>query len=140
MMDLLARMRTTHRAFQGVHSPAASTFSLSTHNSGAYSSFSDVLNRASEFPDVVPVMFSSSRVRRGLMPAAYPLVFAPPELQFSASVFLNSSFSFLGHSLFGSRPRMTKDSSSVSSVTALVDSGADVHILSYEDALTSFWT
>ena len=114
MMDLLARMRTTHRAFQGVHSPAASTFSLSTHNSGAYSSFSDVLNRASEFPDVVPVMFSSSREERGLMPAAYPLVVAPPELQFSASVFLNSSFSFLGHSLFGSRPRMTKDSSSVS--------------------------
>ena len=111
---------------------------MSTHNSGAYSSFSDVLNRASEFPDVVPVMFSSSREERGLMPVAYPLVAAPPELQFSASVFLNSSFSFLGHSLFGSRPRGMKDSSSVSKVTALVDSGADVHILSYEDALKMF--
>ena len=83
-------------------------------------------------------MFSSSREERGLMPVAYPLVAAPPELQFSASVFLNSSFSFLGHSLFGSRPRGMKDSSSVSKVTALVDSGADVHILSYEDALTMF--
>ena len=31
-----------------------------------------------------------------------------------------------------------KDLSSVSSVTALVDSGADVHILSYEDALKMF--
>ena len=37
-----------------------------------------------------------------------------PLRRFSASVFLNSSFSFLGHSLLGSRPRMTKDSSSVS--------------------------
>jgi hypothetical protein len=83
-------------------------------------------------------MFSSTREERGLMPVAYPLVAAPPELQFSASVFLNSSFSFLGHSLFGSRPRGMKDSSSVSKVTALVDSGADVHILSYEDALKMF--
>ena len=31
-----------------------------------------------------------------------------------------------------------KDSSSVSKVTALVDSGADVHILSYEDDLKMF--
>ena len=77
--------------------------------------------------------------RRGLLAATYPLVFASPELQVSASVFLNSSFSSLGHSLYGSRPGTKpgtkKDLSSVSSVTALVDSGADVHILSYEDAL-----
>ena len=64
--------------------------------------------------------------RRGLLAATYPLVFASPELQVSASVFLNSSFSFLGHSWYGSRPGTKpgtkKDLSSVSSVTALVDS------------------
>ena len=98
----------------------------------AYVSFSDVLKRASNFPAEVPVMFNEAsprESRRGLLAATYPLVFASPELQVAASVFLNSSFSFLGHSLYGSRPGTKpgtkKDLSSVSSVTALVDSGAD---------------
>ena len=73
----------------------------------AYVSFSDVLKRASDFPAEVPVMFNEAsprESRRGLLAATYPLVFASPELQVAASVFLNSSFSFLGHSLYGSRP------------------------------------
>jgi hypothetical protein len=122
----------------GAHSPTASQISYSG-NSHGYLSFSDVLKRASEFPEVVPVMFAAPREsRRSLLAATYPLVFASPELKHSASVFLNSSFSFLGHSLYGSRPGTKKDFSSVSSVTALVDSGADVQILSYEDALKMF--
>ena len=107
----------------------------------AYVSFSDVLKRASDFPAEVPVMFNEAsprESRRGLLAATYPLVFASPELQVAASVFLNSSFSFLGHSLYdsrpGTKPGTKKDLSSVSSVTALVDSGADVLFLSYEDA------
>ena len=62
-----------------------------------YVSFSDVLKRATEFPEEIPVMFAAPREScRGLLAATYPLVFASPELQHSASVFLNSSFSFLG--------------------------------------------
>lgn len=84
-------------------------------------------------------MFAAPREsRRALLAATYPLVFASPELQHSASVFLNSSFSILGHSLYGSRSGTKKDFSSGSSVTAVVDSGADVHILSYADALKMF--
>ena len=83
-------------------------------------------------------MFAAPREScRGLLAATYPLVFASPELQHSASVFLNSSFSTL--SRYDPRPGMKKNlSGSVSSVTALVDSGADVHILSYEGALKMF--
>ena len=111
-------------------------------NSHGYLSFSDVLKRATEFPEEIPVMFAAPREScRGLLAATYPLVFASPELQHSASVFLNSAFStilghslygsrpgsknsstILGHSLYGSRPGSKKDPSSVSSVTALVDS------------------
>ena len=123
----------------GAHSPTASQISYSGRNSHGYLSFSDVLKRATEFPEEIPVMFAAPREScRGLLAATYPLVFASPELQHSASVFLNSSFStfsghgprpgtkncstFLGHSLYGSRPGTKKDFSSVSSVTALVDS------------------
>ena len=116
--------------------------------SHGYVSFSDVLKRATVFPEKmndmnneaeeIPVMFAAPREScRGLLAATYPLVFASPELQHSASVFLNSSFSTL--SGYDPRPGTKKDlSGSVSSVTALVDSGADVHILSYEDALKMF--
>ena len=56
----------------------------------------------------------------------------------------NSSYSFLGHSLYGpSRPRgkaSCGDSCKKApvSVNALVDIGADVHILSYDDARKMF--
>ena len=50
-------------------------------------------------------------------------------------MFLGSPFSFLGHGLYGFSPRGSKTSVSVN---ALVDSGADVHVLSYEDARKMF--
>ena len=74
-------------------------------------------------------------IRRGLLAAGSLLVLAPPGLKVAASMFLDSSFPFLGHGLYGSCPRGPKTSVSVN---ALVDSGADVHILSYEDARKMF--
>ena len=68
-----------------------------------------------------------------------------PELKVAASAFLNSSFSFLGHGLYGSGPGGLLEASCCNScrkasvsVNDLVDSGADVHILSYDDARKMF--
>ena len=97
------------------------------------------------------MMLDTSReIWRGVIPTASPLVHARSplvlallKLKVAASVFLNSSFSFLGHSLYGSIPR-EKASCGVSckrasvSVNALVDSGADAHIPSFDDARKMF--
>ena len=54
------------------------------------------------------------------------LLVAPPELEFVGSVLLSSRYSPLDQSFLCSRP-FTEDVSS--SITAVVDSGAHVHIL-----------
>ena len=89
------------------------------------------------------MLFDTPRgVRRGLLATGSPLLLASPELKNAASLFLDSSgtssFSFLGHGLYGSSSRGLKTLQNSVSVKALVDSGADVHILSYEDARKMF--
>ena len=86
----------------------------------------------------MPVLFDTPwESRRGLFATGSPLVLASPELKVAASAFLNSSFSFLVHGLYGSGPGGLLEAScgdscrkASVSVNALVDSGADVHILS----------
>ena len=89
------RTRTTLREVQGegreltvkvkdANAPSAVKFCPSgtltpSGSSHGYVSFSDVLRRASDFPEAVPVMFNEAsprESRRGLLAATYPLVFA----------------------------------------------------------------
>ena len=112
----------------------------------AFASFNDVLKRSSFWGSDVPILFDTPwDVRRGLFATGAPLVLASPELKVAASAFLNSSFSFMGHGLYGSSPGGFPEAScgdscrkASVSVNALVDSGADVHILSYDDARKMF--
>ena len=112
----------------------------------AFASFNDVLKRSSFWGSDVPILFDTPwDVRRGLFATGAPLVLASPELKVAASAFLNSSFSFMGHGLYGSSPGGFPEAScgdsfrkASLSVNAPVDSGADVHILSYDDARKMF--
>ena len=112
----------------------------------AFASFNDVLKRSSFWGSDVPILFDTPwDVRRGLFATGAQLVLASPELKVAASAFLNSSFSFMGHGLYGSSPGGFPEAScgdscrkASVSVNALVDSGADVHILSYDDARKMF--
>ena len=124
--------------------------SVNERRASAFVSFNDILKQSSQSLNV-PLMFDvPQETRRGLLPAMSSLtssqsslVFASPELKVAASTFLTTSFSFLGHSLFGSSPQRKAscgDSCKKSSVSvnALVDSGADIHILSCDDAKKMF--
>ena len=64
--------------------------------------------------------------RSGDLASVSQLLVAPPELKFAGSVLLGSRYSSLGQSFLCSRP-FTEDVSSF--ITAVVDSGAHVHIL-----------
>ena len=112
----------------------------------AFASFNGVLKRSSFWGSDVPILIDTPwDGRRGLFATGAPLVLASPELKVAASAFLNSSFSFMGHGLYGSSPGDFPEASCGNScrkasvsVNALVDSGADVHILSYDDARKVF--
>ena len=62
------------------NAPSAVKF-VPSGNSHGYDSFSDVVRRASEFPELVsPVMFAPHGYRRGVLAATDPLVSSSPRL------------------------------------------------------------
>ena len=62
------------------NAPSAVKF-VPSGNSHGHDSFSDVVRRASEFPELVsPVMFAPHGYRRGVLAATDPLVSSPPRL------------------------------------------------------------